>query len=106
MDKDPEDAHSTEFKRVPHILYEWGTPSQWGLCIEPLDYFKEAQLSSDKEMRRLLTKMQKEGDRRRLYNLTNSLLTTHTHISKDGRSISAKKEGLRKALDGLETITL
>ena len=56
-------------------------------------------------MLRLLTIMEKEGPQRRLYNLTNSLKTTHKHINKNSR-FAEKREALRLALDGLETLTL
>ena len=72
--------------------------------VEELSTFKAAQ-KSDKEMVRRLKLIEKENPRRRLFNLTNATRNTHSYIEKDTR-FNAKKEGLRKALAGLETVTL
>ena len=89
---------------MPYLIYEWTTRTDWGLMVEELKTFKAAQ-KSDKEMVRRLNLIEKENPRRRLYNLTNALKNTHNYIEKDPR-FRVKKEGLRKALEGLETVTL
>lgn len=89
---------------MPYLIYTWTTQSDWGLMVEKLTTFKAAQ-KSDKEMVRRLNFIQKDNPHRRLYKLTNALKSTHYYIEKDTR-FREKKEGLRKALEDLETVTL